>query len=178
MHSHWKLQYSQLNEEQYWWSLHNFRFQVSLIWLECCNHYPATHLSWLGTFWYGADHLQWEVLGIWLQYYLWATKISILNIRHKYFLTKPYAQSLKMIVFETDWRAVLNPIQFQILSLIASGQNIVISVLLTRVGSFWCGADHLEWEAIGAWLLYSGWPTKILILNIRQYHIQTFSYED
>ena len=24
--------------------------------------------------------------------------------------------------------------------------------MLIRVGSFWCGADHLEWEAIGAWL--------------------------
>ena len=94
-----------------------------------------------------------------------------MNIRHKHFLTKPYAQPLKMIVFETDLRAVLNPIQFQILSLIASGQNIVISVVLIRVGCFWCGADHLEWEAIGDWLLYSRWPIKISILNIRQTNI-------
>ena len=38
-----------------------------------------------------------------------------------------------MTIFETDWRAVLNTIQFQILGLIVSGQNIVVSVLMIRL---------------------------------------------
>ena len=86
-----------------------------------------------GKFLMRADHLEWEVLDTWLLYSGWATKISILNIGHAHFL---------FIVFETDWRAVLNPIQFQILSLITYGQNIVISVLLIRLtilnGKFFC----------------------------------------
>ena len=41
------------------------------------------------------------------------------------------------------------------------------------MGSFWCRADHLEWEVLGIWLLYSSWPTKISILNIRHKHFLT-----
>ena len=214
----------------------------------------------MGSFWCGTDHLEWEVLGTWLQYSGWTTKISILNIRHKHFLTKPnydistaiendniwnwlkscseyytisdsrsnyiwpeycdqclanktdhlewevfdagltilngkslgldynilvgllkyrfwisdtnifwpnlimiYPQPLKMTIFETDWRAVLNTIQFQILGLIVSGQNIVVSVLLIRLtissGKFlmrgwpsWMGSP---WDLITIfWLAY------------------------
>ena len=49
-----------------------------------------------------------------------------------------------MTIFETDWRAVLNTIQFQILGLIVSGQNIVVSVADKT--------DHLEWEVFDAGL--------------------------
>ena len=44
-----------------------------------------------------------------------------------------YAQPLKIMVFVTDYKAVMNPMHFQILSLILSCQNIVISALLIRL---------------------------------------------
>ena len=63
------------------------------IWLACCNQCLANK----------TDHLEWEVFdagltilngkSLGLDYNIlvgrWATKISILNIRHKHFLTKP-----------------------------------------------------------------------------------------
>ena len=58
-----------------------------------------------------------------------------------------------MTIFETDSRAVPNTTQFQILGLILSGLNIVVSVLLIRPtissGKVLMRADHLEWEVLG-----------------------------
>ena len=41
------------------------------------------------------------------------------------------------------------------------------------MGSFWCWADHLEWEALSTWLVYSDWATEILIMKIRHKHFLT-----
>ena len=108
------------------------------IWLACCNQCLANK----------TDHLEWEVfdagltilngksLGLdynilvgLLKYQFWISDTNIFWPN----LIMIYPQPLKMTIFETDWRAVLNTIQFQILGLILSGQNIMISVLLTRL---------------------------------------------
>ena len=110
------------------------------IWLACCNQCLANK----------TDHLEWEVLGTWLQYSGWATKISILNIRHKHFLTKPNYDISTAI--ENDniyiWNWLKSCSEYYTIS--DTGSNSIWPEYYDQ-----CLAnktDHLEWEVFDAGL--------------------------
>ena len=92
--------------------------------------------SWMGS------------LGTWSQYSGWATKISILNIRHKHFLTKPNYDISTAIENDNIWNWLKSCSEYYTIS--DSWSNSVWPEYCDQ-----CLAnktDHLEWEVFDAGL--------------------------